>query len=49
MTDGNITAEALVSDTGVQRHSQVVLLLATVCLVWYVAVTLVSTLGYVQM
>lgn len=42
-------AEAVVSQSAPISGSQVILVIASICLVWYIVVTLVSTLGYAQM
>jgi hypothetical protein len=48
MSDESTTAATLATRSIVDEPSTLVFYLAVVCLIWYVAVTLVSTLGYVQ-
>lgn len=48
MSDETLAAATLVTRSVRDGPSTVVFYLAVVCLIWYVAVTLVSTLGYVQ-
>jgi hypothetical protein len=48
MSDGITVAATLAARSAQEGPSTPVFYVATVCLIWYVAVTLVSTLGYVQ-
>jgi hypothetical protein len=48
MSDENIAAATLATRSAHEGPSTPAFYVAIVCLIWYVAVTLVSTLGYVQ-
>lgn len=48
MSDKPLAAATLATRSVDDGPSTVVFYLAVICLIWYVAVTLVSTLGYVQ-
>lgn len=48
MSDESVAAAALATRSDNGGPSTLVFYLAVICLIWYVAVTLVSTLGYVQ-
>jgi len=48
MSDETLAAATLATWSVDDEPSTFVFYLAVVCLIWYVAVTLVSTLGYVQ-
>jgi hypothetical protein len=48
MSDETLAAATLATRSFQDGSSPVVYYLAVICLIWYVAVTLVSTLGYVQ-
>ena len=48
MSDEEIAAATVATRSTYDGPSTLVFCVAIVCLIWYVAVTLVSTLGYVQ-
>ena len=48
MFDESVAAATLATRSNYDGPSALVFYLAVICLIWYVAVTLVSTLGYVQ-
>lgn len=48
MSDESVTAAALATRSNQNGPSTLVFYVAVICLIWYVVVTLVSTLGYVQ-
>jgi hypothetical protein len=48
MSDEKAVAATLATQSAHEGPSTPVLYVAIICLIWYVAVTLVSTLGYVQ-
>jgi hypothetical protein len=48
MSDETLAAATLATRSVDDGPLTVVFYLAVICLIWYVAVTLVSTLGYVQ-
>lgn len=48
MSEESIVAAVLAKRSTEHGPSSLALYVAVICLIWYIAVTLVSTLGYVQ-
>jgi hypothetical protein len=48
MSDEEVTAATVATRSNYDGPSTLVSYVAIICLIWYVAVALVSTLGYVQ-